>query len=157
MEFGDDYILCMIIKGCTVQFHLSRSEVVHAGLSIVKENCKWLIYKFVFSFSQFLNLLQEQIEWAVEENADFIIGETFNDFGEAMLALKSIKEFGKGVYRLTKIGDYHASTNSVILWRFICRINRNTQRSQKRPATSNRQALSQNLIEYILSGEYNGN
>jgi S-methylmethionine-dependent homocysteine/selenocysteine methylase len=59
--------------------------------------------------------LQEQIEWAVEENADFIIGETFNDFGEAMLALKSIKEFGKGVYRLTKIGDYHASTNSVIL------------------------------------------
>jgi methionine synthase I (cobalamin-dependent) len=88
LEFGDDYILCMIIKGCTVQFHLSRSEVVHAGLSIVKENCKWLIYKFVFSFSQFLNLLQEQIEWAVEENADFIIGETFNDFGEAMLALK---------------------------------------------------------------------
>jgi hypothetical protein len=78
-------------------------------------------------------------------------------FGEAMLALKSIKEFGKGVYRLTKIGDYHASTNSVILWRFICRINRNTQRSQKRPATSNRQILSQNLIEYILSGEYNGN
>jgi len=45
--------------------------------------------------------LQEQIEWAVEENADFIIGETFNDFGEAMLALKSIKEFGKGVYCLT--------------------------------------------------------
>jgi hypothetical protein len=27
---------------------------------------------------------------------DYIIGETFNDFGEAMLALKCIKEYGKG-------------------------------------------------------------
>eukprot|EP00058_Branchiostoma_floridae_P013384 XP_002598872.1 hypothetical protein BRAFLDRAFT_90102 [Branchiostoma floridae] len=39
----------------------------------------------------------EQIEWAVEEGADFIVGETFGFLGEAMLALECIKEYGKGL------------------------------------------------------------
>lgn len=39
---------------------------------------------------------QEQIIWAVEEKADYIVAETFNDFGEALLALETIKEFGNG-------------------------------------------------------------
>ena len=39
---------------------------------------------------------QEQIIWAVEEKADYIVAETFNDFGEAWLALETIKEFGNG-------------------------------------------------------------
>lgn len=51
-------------------------------------------------------IFKEQIEWAVEENADFIIGETFNDFGEAMLALKSIKEFGKGLPAVITLAAY---------------------------------------------------
>ena len=38
------------------------------------------------------------MRWAVEGGADYIIGETFNAFGEAMLALKSIQEFGKGMW-----------------------------------------------------------
>lgn len=41
-------------------------------------------------------LLQEQILWAVEEKADFIIAETYSDFGEAKLALEAIIEYGKG-------------------------------------------------------------
>jgi hypothetical protein len=41
-------------------------------------------------------LTQEQIIWAVEEKADYIVAETFNDFGEALLALETIKEFGNG-------------------------------------------------------------
>jgi len=40
--------------------------------------------------------LQEQIEWAVEEGADYLIGETFKYLGEAMLALETIKQYGKG-------------------------------------------------------------
>ena len=32
----------------------------------------------------------------MEEGADFIIGETYTDLGEAMLALESIKQYGKG-------------------------------------------------------------
>ena len=44
----------------------------------------------------YCNIFQEQIEWAVEEGADYMIGETFNDFGEALLALESIQKYGKG-------------------------------------------------------------
>lgn len=44
-----------------------------------------------------MHLQQEQIEWAVEEGVDYIIGETFNALGEAMLALECIKEYGKGI------------------------------------------------------------
>ena len=34
--------------------------------------------------------------WAVEEKADFIIGETFSDLGEATLALQAIQQHGNG-------------------------------------------------------------
>ena len=39
---------------------------------------------------------QEQIEWAVEEGADFILGETYGWAGEAMAALECIKKYGNG-------------------------------------------------------------
>ncbi|KAK3097790.1 hypothetical protein FSP39_013204, partial [Pinctada imbricata] len=39
----------------------------------------------------------EQVEWAVEEGADYIIGETFNDYGEGLLALQAIQKHGKGL------------------------------------------------------------
>ena len=42
--------------------------------------------------------LQEQVEWAVQEGADFIIGETYMDYQEAKLALDCIKQYGKGNY-----------------------------------------------------------
>lgn len=46
--------------------------------------------------SNILFISQEQIEWAVEYGVDYIIAETFNDLGEAMLALKAIQQYGKG-------------------------------------------------------------
>ncbi len=42
------------------------------------------------------SLLKEQIEWAVEEGADFILGETYGFAGEAMAALECIKKYGNG-------------------------------------------------------------
>ncbi|KAI8520851.1 hypothetical protein Bbelb_006050 [Branchiostoma belcheri] len=42
-------------------------------------------------------IFKEQIEWAVEEGADFIVGETYGFLGEAMLALECIKDYGKGL------------------------------------------------------------
>ena len=45
-----------------------------------------------------LNVFQEQIEWAVEEKADYIIGETFDAYGEAKLALDAILKYGGGQY-----------------------------------------------------------
>ncbi|XP_052104015.1 betaine--homocysteine S-methyltransferase 1-like [Mytilus californianus] len=56
--------------------------------------------------SETKQIFQEQIEWAVEENADYIIGETFNDYGEAALALQSIQEFGKGLPAVITLTAY---------------------------------------------------
>ena len=39
---------------------------------------------------------QEQVEWAVTGGSDFLIGETFNDIGEARLALDVMKTHGNG-------------------------------------------------------------
>ncbi|XP_056000740.1 betaine--homocysteine S-methyltransferase 1-like [Ostrea edulis] len=43
------------------------------------------------------DMFHEQVEWAVEGGADFIVAETFFEFGEAMLALECIKQYGKGL------------------------------------------------------------
>jgi len=37
-------------------------------------------------------MFEEQVQWAVEEGVDFIIGETFGHLGEALLALEVIKK-----------------------------------------------------------------
>ncbi|KAK3097402.1 hypothetical protein FSP39_009323, partial [Pinctada imbricata] len=42
-------------------------------------------------------MFKEQVEWAADEGADYIIGETFNDYGEALLALQAIQKYGKGL------------------------------------------------------------
>ena len=39
--------------------------------------------------------IEEQVKWAVEEGADYVIGETFRYFGEAKIALEVIKAHGK--------------------------------------------------------------
>ncbi|GFO26858.1 betaine--homocysteine s-methyltransferase 1-like [Plakobranchus ocellatus] len=41
-------------------------------------------------------MLKEQVEWAVEAGVDFIVAETFDEYGEASLALEVIKTYGKG-------------------------------------------------------------
>lgn len=43
------------------------------------------------------DMFKEQIQWAVEEKADFIIAETYSDFEEAMIALQSILQHGNGL------------------------------------------------------------
>ena len=37
----------------------------------------------------------------MEEGADFIVGETFGDVGEAMIALEAIKKYGQGLKNFT--------------------------------------------------------
>ncbi|XP_033744365.1 betaine--homocysteine S-methyltransferase 1-like isoform X1 [Pecten maximus] len=51
-------------------------------------------------------MFKEQLEWAVEGGADYIIAETFNDFGEAMLALQAIKTFGQGLPAVITMAAY---------------------------------------------------
>lgn len=40
--------------------------------------------------------MQEQVVWAVEEGADFIVLETIGHLTEALVGLEVIKEYGKG-------------------------------------------------------------
>ncbi|GFN89866.1 betaine--homocysteine s-methyltransferase 1-like [Plakobranchus ocellatus] len=67
-------------------------------------------------------MFKEQIEWAVEAGADFIVGETFMVFSEAMLALESIKEFGQGlpavIMLAPSLNDY---TVDGVLYEEACR------------------------------------
>nr|KAG5705068.1 hypothetical protein BaRGS_018798 [Batillaria attramentaria] len=42
-------------------------------------------------------MFKEQIEWAVQEEADFIVAETFSELGEAMVALDAIRKYGNGL------------------------------------------------------------
>ncbi|KAK3753842.1 hypothetical protein RRG08_006232 [Elysia crispata] len=42
------------------------------------------------------SMFKEQVEWAVEAGVDYILAETFDEVGEAMLALEVIKQYGKG-------------------------------------------------------------
>ncbi|XP_033739938.1 betaine--homocysteine S-methyltransferase 1-like [Pecten maximus] len=52
-------------------------------------------------------MFKEQVEWAVEEGADFIIAETINDYGEAKLALEAIQQYGKGLPAVITIVCYN--------------------------------------------------
>jgi len=42
-------------------------------------------------------VFKEQVQWAVQEGADFIVGETFWSYGEAELCLEAIKQHGNGL------------------------------------------------------------
>ncbi|XP_070568445.1 betaine--homocysteine S-methyltransferase 1-like [Ptychodera flava] len=53
-------------------------------------------------------MLQEQVQWAVEAGADFIVGETYFHVGEAMLALEAIKEVGNGLPFVITLGTLPA-------------------------------------------------
>ena len=54
-------------------------------------------------------LFQEQVEWAVDEGADYIIGETFMEAGEAYLALEAIQKYGKGTTTLLNLYNINSS------------------------------------------------
>jgi len=56
-------------------------------------------------------MFEEQVKWAVEEGADFIIGETYMNYEEAVLGLKAIKEFGKG---LPAVIMFHVSRHGLL-------------------------------------------
>ncbi|KAL8624989.1 hypothetical protein ACOMHN_039876 [Nucella lapillus] len=52
------------------------------------------------------DMFKEQVEWAVKGEADLIIGETFNDLGEAKLALEAIQTYGHGVASVITLTPY---------------------------------------------------
>ncbi|XP_030850091.1 S-methylmethionine--homocysteine S-methyltransferase BHMT2-like [Strongylocentrotus purpuratus] len=51
-------------------------------------------------------MFKEQVEWTVDEGADYIVGETFGYVGEAILAAQAIKEYGKGVPAVVTLSSH---------------------------------------------------
>jgi len=51
-------------------------------------------------YSKYLCNFQEQSEWAVSRDVDYIIGETFPELEETLLALKGIQEYGKDTFNV---------------------------------------------------------
>lgn len=49
------------------------------------------------SFKEVRRIFKEETEWAVNGGADLLLAETYNDFGEAMLALEVMKQYGNGL------------------------------------------------------------
>ncbi|XP_072036077.1 betaine--homocysteine S-methyltransferase 1-like [Amphiura filiformis] len=67
-------------------------------------------------------MFKEQVEWAVEYKADFIVAETFSDYGEAKLALDICKEYAKDLpvvltfaWHLHKVDGKPATLDGVLL------------------------------------------
>ncbi|XP_069101625.1 betaine--homocysteine S-methyltransferase 1-like [Argopecten irradians] len=61
------------------------------------ELVKSLHEEFVHAGSDVVLAFTEQVEWAVKGGADFIVAETFGEYGEAALALDAIKQYGNGL------------------------------------------------------------
>ena len=77
------------------------------------------------SFNDSKLLPQEQVEWAVQEKADFILGETFSNGQEAKAALEAIKKYGNGMYSykteflscaLNNIIVVLPTVNAILMW-----------------------------------------
>ncbi|KAH9503692.1 S-methylmethionine--homocysteine S-methyltransferase bhmt2 [Bulinus truncatus] len=78
---------------------IARDVARSTGTLFAGNICNSTIYRQNDVDSQKLaeSMFKEQIEWAVDAGVDFIVGETYCELGEAMLALESIKKYGKGV------------------------------------------------------------
>ncbi|XP_070556868.1 betaine--homocysteine S-methyltransferase 1-like [Ptychodera flava] len=61
---------------------------------------------------QITAMFKEMIEWSLDYNIDYVIGETFMYFGEAMLALEAIKKYGKGLPAVITLAAYSIKTKN---------------------------------------------
>lgn len=70
----------------------------HNGL-MAGNICNTTVYdpKNQHTFDAVRAIFKEQIEWAANEGADFIVGETFGCLGEVELALECIQKYGNGL------------------------------------------------------------
>jgi betaine-homocysteine S-methyltransferase len=65
-------------------------------------------------------MYEEQIRWATEEEVDFIVAETLDYVGEALIALEVIKEFG--LPAVVNFGSVHSTTKDGYTFSQACKI-----------------------------------
>ncbi|XP_064605574.1 betaine--homocysteine S-methyltransferase 1-like [Liolophura sinensis] len=85
---------------------LARDVANRTGTLMAGNICNTTVYnhKNPETAAETRQIFKEQVEWAVEEKADFIVGETFGELGEALLALEAIKIHGKGLPAVITLG-----------------------------------------------------
>lgn len=77
---------------------MAKEVAVKTGTLLAGDICNTTIYHGddPSSVEEVREIFREQIEWAVQSGADYIIAERFEEFGEAKLALECIQQFGNG-------------------------------------------------------------
>lgn len=91
---------------------LAREVADETGTLMAGNLCNSAIYSASDeeSHKKAKDMFIEQVEWAVEGGADYIIAETFNCVGEALLALDAIKQYGNGLPAVVTITAYIPDT-----------------------------------------------
>ena len=95
------YINHVISVRCWFNKLLSNTYSHSNGYTIFRKKFTELRRKHKKSINQalryyFIFLFQEQIEWAVDGGADYIVAETMTCYPEAKLALDAMLKYGKG-------------------------------------------------------------
>ncbi|XP_033739535.1 betaine--homocysteine S-methyltransferase 1-like [Pecten maximus] len=87
---------------------IAREVADETGILMAGGLCNTNIYDKddVTTHNQVKAMFKEQVEWAVEEGADYIIAETISYYGEAKLALEAIQKYGRGAPAVITIACY---------------------------------------------------
>ncbi|XP_033103446.1 betaine--homocysteine S-methyltransferase 1-like, partial [Anneissia japonica] len=86
-----------LVKANRTALRLAREVADETGTLMAGNICNSTVFDKDDLTSKELvkSQFKEQIEWAMEFKADFIVAETFSDFEEAMIALEAIKNYGR--------------------------------------------------------------
>nr|XP_054753853.1 betaine--homocysteine S-methyltransferase 1-like [Lytechinus pictus] len=103
--YGNRYKMAIVGRGDELEkqnrlaLRLAREVADETGTLMCGDICNTFVYQpgNEEAIEKTKAMFKEQIEWAVEEGADFIMGETFGMFGEALLAAQAVREHGKGL------------------------------------------------------------
>lgn len=87
---------------------MAKEVAVKTGTLMAGDICNTTIYHGddPSSVEEVREIFREQIEWAVQSGADYIIAERFEEFGEAKLALECIQQFGNGLPAVVTIAPH---------------------------------------------------
>lgn len=83
----------------TEALRIAREVADETGTLMAGNICNTTCYdpKNQDSFTEVRRIFKEEVEWAVNGGADLLLAETYNDFGEAMLALEAMQKYGNGL------------------------------------------------------------
>lgn len=89
----------MLEKMNTEALRIAREVADRTGTLMAGNICNSTVYQRdnPETIAKTMEMFKEQVEWAVKGGADFIVAETFGEYGEAALALKAIKQYGQGL------------------------------------------------------------